>query len=123
MSLNSAHKEIAKRDLNNLKNEWRENVRQQFNKTEQVTIDISLAHIDFLKRSVLDPFIRAVEAEKELESKPATKAYEEISKYSEEELREWLVESVITVYINQFVQNEANKLIYNNKEKENIIIT
>ena len=113
MSLNSAHKEIAKRDLNNLKNEWRENVRQQFNKTEQVTIDISLAHIDFLKRSVLDPFIRAVEAEKASEKKPATKAYEEISKYSEEELRQWLVQSVITVYVNQFVKSETDKIIYN----------
>ena len=108
MSLNSIHKEIQKKELDEL--------RKKFNNTEDVTIKISTAHLDFIRESLLKPFEMAAEAEKDKEEKPATKIYEEITSYPEDKLRQWLISTVVGGYVNEYVRNSLEAL---NSEIEN----
>lgn len=83
----------------------REESRKRFNKTTPVTIKSSEAHLKLLKLIYLKPFEQAVEEEKNQDKRPATIAYKEISKYSEEEMNAWLVGIAVNSVINQYVMS------------------
>lgn len=94
----------------NIHTEQANQLRKRFNDTETVTIKTSVAHLDFLYSWLVDPFLTAIEQEKDCEKKPATKAWETISKKSQEDMRVWLVEAAVAHVVSQYVQKSCEKL-------------
>lgn len=88
------------------------NIREQFNRTQSVTVQISHAYLTCLEKIYIDP-LRAQMDKEELENRekrPATKAYESLLKDSVEKRNAYLISRAVDDAVQDYYDNAIMEL-------------
>ena len=86
-----------------------ERARSRFNETVEVTVKVSPAYLDAIKRLVFAEFEVEVAKEKDLDRKPATKAFKTISQYQGDKLNEFLIKDAVGRIAGHYFDKQLTK--------------